>query len=62
MVEMDRDGEYIPPCTRKVFLKYYTASGSQQPHFWGQDDRVSYMSEMVRLLGPYLAPSSGGDQ
>ena len=62
MVEMDRDGEYIPPCTRKVFLKYYTASASQQAHFWGQDDRAYYMSEMVRLLGPYLAPSSGGDQ
>ena len=62
IVEMDRAGEYIPPCTRKVFLKYYTSAVGQQIHFWSQHDREGYLEEMVRLLGPYLEPGNGADE
>ena len=33
ILALDREGSYIPPCTRNVFLKYYTRSRSQQLHF-----------------------------
>ena len=54
IVEMDRDGHYIPLCTKKVFLKYYTESEDNQIHFWGEADRKAYIAEMNRVLKPYL--------
>ena len=39
ILEMDKDGKYIPICTRRVFLKYYTESKDHQLHFWGVQDR-----------------------
>ena len=54
IVEMDREGQYIPFCTKMVFLKYYTPSEENQLHFWGQSDRIAYISEMNRVLAPYL--------
>ena len=55
IVEMDRQGKYIPFCTKMVFLKYYTRSEENQLHFWGQADRIAYIDEMNRVLGPYLS-------
>jgi uncharacterized protein with ParB-like and HNH nuclease domain len=54
ILEMDKTSDYIPVCTRRVFLKYYTSSESNQVHFWGNADRSGYMSEMNTVLGPYL--------
>lgn len=55
---MDRDGSYIPICTRRVFLKYYTASGDQQLQFWSTQDREAYRDAMVGpddgVLTPYV--------
>lgn len=33
IVEKDRNGEFIPICTRNVFLKYYSEDASHQKHF-----------------------------
>jgi len=58
ILEMDRAGEYIPICTRRVFLKYYTLSGDQQNQFWSKQDRERYreamFSEKDGVLSPYL--------
>lgn len=54
ILEMDKTSDYIPVCTRRVFLKYYTTSESNQFHFWGNSDRQGYMSEMNTVLSPYL--------
>lgn len=54
ILEMDKKGEYIPICTRRVFLKYYTHSGENQLHFWGQPDRDAYLQAMNGMLKPYL--------
>ncbi|WOC63288.1 DUF262 domain-containing protein (plasmid) [Paenarthrobacter sp. AT5] len=35
IIGRDKTGSYIPPCTRNVFLKYYTDADDQQIHFWG---------------------------
>lgn len=47
IIEMDRNGDYIPVCTRQVFLKYFTGADAQQIHFWGLRDRESYLDAMI---------------
>ena len=55
IVDMDRRGAFIPYCTKMVFLKYYTPSGENQIHFWGQKDREAYIKAMENMLNPYMA-------
>jgi len=54
ILEMDKTSDYIPECTRRVFLKYYTPSESNQLHFWGKADREGYINEMNKVLRNYL--------
>lgn len=55
IIEMDKEGKFIPFCTKMVFLKYYTPSADNQLHFWGQADRVAYIKAMNSVLQPYLS-------
>ena len=52
ILALDRQGAYIPICTRQVFLKYYTDADAQQFHFWSTKDRNAYLSAI-------LSPESG---
>lgn len=54
IIKMDKAGQYIPFCTRMVFLKYYTPSADNQLHFWGHSDRVAYVDAMNTVLVNYL--------
>lgn len=54
IVEMDKNGQFIPFCTKNVFLKYYTPSEKNQLHFWGQADRVAYVKAINEKLEKYL--------
>lgn len=54
IIQMDKEGQYIPFCTRMVFLKYYTPSADNQLHFWGHADRVAYIDAMNNVLVNYL--------
>lgn len=58
ILRLDRDGQYIPPATRNVFLKYYAAADAHQIHFWGPQDRDAYMAEIIGRVGPYLTPEA----
>ena len=61
ILEMDKNGEYIPICTRRVFLKYYTDSLNHQLHFWGEEDRKAYINAMIGVDGvitKYLKPNA----
>lgn len=56
IIDLDRRGEYIPYCTRMVFLKYYTEHADEkQMIYWSEDDRRAYLVAMNRELKPYLA-------
>ena len=55
IIEMDKKGQFIPFCTKMVFLKYYTPSTSNQLHFWGQPDRIAYIKAINSTLKNYLA-------
>ncbi len=60
ILEMDKNGEYIPLCTRRVFLKYYTKSKDNQMQFWGDVDRKAYIEAMLGENGTivkYLKPT-----
>ena len=54
IIKMDKAGQYIPFCTRMVFLKYYTPSENNQLHFWGHSDRVAYIEAINTALKDYL--------
>lgn len=67
IIEMDKRGEFIPPCAKKVFLKYYSMSAGTQLHFWGKADADAYVDEMNSVLRPYLsgslyAEAEGGEE
>ena len=61
LIDCDKAGRFIPPCTRYVFLKYYTHIAEQHLHYWGKDDREDYLAAIQGKLGPYLCqqPASG---
>lgn len=54
--DMDKKGQYIPFCTKMVFLKYYTPSAENQLHFWGQADRIAYIKAINDVLSDYIEP------
>ena len=55
IVELDEAGAYILPCTRNVFLKYYTAAEDQQLSIWGPQDQDQYYEKVLAAIEPFLA-------
>lgn len=49
ILEMDKKGDYIPTCTKNVFMKYYSDSDTKL-HFWADADRDSYIKAMNDVL------------
>lgn len=49
IIDMDKAGDYIPICTRNVFMKYYSSSDTKL-HFWSEEDRKDYISAMNNVL------------
>jgi len=56
ILALDQAGEYIPICTRRVFLKYFTGANAQQVHLWSREDRKAYLGAILEVLTPYLTP------
>ena len=54
IIDLDKNGRFIPFCTKMVFLKYYTQSDQNQLHFWGEPDRKAYIEAMNTVLKEYL--------
>ena len=53
IIEKDKKGEFIPYCTRMVFLKYYNENTSQL-YFWSKDDRDDYKEQIKLKIEKYL--------
>ena len=54
IINRDKQGIFIPICTKNVFLKYF----SEYPpkiSFWSQDDRENYEKDLYNVLNSYLA-------
>lgn len=63
ILDRDREGSYIPVCTRNVFLKYYSPGAEHQADFWSIDDRRHYLNAMVEVLrkGRFLVSEDGAE-
>ena len=59
--EKDRKGEFIPICTRNVFLKYYSKDPSQI-HYWSETDRKDYYDTIKTTIAPYLDGEEAKDE
>jgi len=54
IINRDKQGIFIPICTKNVFLKYF----SEYPpkiSFWSQEDRENYENDLHNILNSYLA-------
>ncbi len=47
--EKDKDGRFIPICTKNVFLKYYSKKVNKM-YYWSEEDRNDYMQEIKDVL------------
>jgi uncharacterized protein with ParB-like and HNH nuclease domain len=53
IINRDKEGVFIPICTKNVFLKYF----SEYPpkiSFWTQEDRENYEKDLVYILKDYI--------
>ncbi|MBE8949371.1 MAG: DUF262 domain-containing protein [Quinella sp. 3Q1] len=55
IIELDKNGAFIPFCTKMAFLKYYTKAEKNQIHFWSATDRRAYLGAINRVLKNFLA-------
>ncbi|WP_083435459.1 DUF262 domain-containing protein [Pseudarthrobacter siccitolerans] len=58
VIGLDQDGAYILPCTRNVFLKYYTAAADQQLSLWGPQDQAHYLTALIDKVKRFLIVES----
>lgn len=52
--------EYIPMATRRVFLKYYSASPKDNA-YWRREDAEAYMEHIRSVCKHYTSPSNAND-
>lgn len=58
IIEMDKDGELIPICTKNVFLKYYTKNLSDV-YFWSKQDQEDYKDSIIKTLENFFGEKNG---
>lgn len=51
--EKDTQGEFIPICTKNVFLKYYS-NDIKNVYFWSKEDRKNYLGEIKLVLKRFM--------
>ena len=51
-IEKDKNGEFIPLCTKNVFLKYYS-DDVQDLFFWNSNDREDYINEIESVINNF---------
>jgi hypothetical protein len=54
IIDKDKKGAFIPPCTKNVFLKYYTAeSNSKWKNIWKEDDAKAYEETLTETINHF---------
>ena len=59
-IVMKATQEYIPMATRRVFLKYYSASPKDNA-YWRREDAEAYMEHIRSVCKHYTSPSNAND-
>lgn len=68
ILDLDKDGSFVPICTRRVFQGYYTGNtnNGDDAFFWGTHEQGEYITEIIKLIKVYLpetaASCEGGGQ
>ena len=52
IIEKDKKGQFIPICTKNLFMKYYSGS-TEHLDFWTQQDRTDYLKNIIETLSIY---------
>ena len=63
VIEIGKNGAFIPPCTRNVFLKYYSSSRDHVTNHqikWEEADGDAYVKDIETKLQVYLYKDNGG--
>lgn len=53
LLQLERNGAFIPPCTRNVFLKVYSPIGAPS-YKWGRADREAYLKAMKEMVKEFI--------
>ena len=48
-VETEAESPFVPPCTKRVFLKYYSASYSEN-NYWTKNDAEQYKQDIQMCI------------
>lgn len=56
IIEYEGKGWFIPPCTKNVFLKYYSSDPTS--HRWSEQDRDDYTRAMQATISVFLGGKS----
>jgi hypothetical protein len=55
IIRLDKEGHFIPICTKRAFMKYYNENSiSGQNFFWSSEDRKQYFEILRTTLVDYL--------
>lgn len=54
VISLDREGTFVPLCTKNVFLKCYSTEIGKMM-FWGKEDRDAYLGTIVDTLATFFA-------
>ncbi|MCI5208369.1 MAG: DUF262 domain-containing protein [Candidatus Electrothrix sp. ATG2] len=53
IIDRDKQGVFIPVCTKNVFLKYFS-DYPPRISFWSEEDRENYEKDLYNILNSYL--------
>lgn len=54
IVELDKNGAFIPIATKRIFLKYYSTGSNNQYSLWTKEERKNYLTNIREKLNYYL--------
>lgn len=57
IIQMEKEGKYIPLTTRNAFLKYYSEKDIQ-PFYWSKSDKQNYFTNIQETLKPFITIES----
>lgn len=58
IIDLVKQGAYIPACTQNVFLKFYSNSDNQ-PYYWSKQDKTLYYKAIDKTLTSFFLNQNG---
>jgi uncharacterized protein with ParB-like and HNH nuclease domain len=55
IVDMDKEGAFLPVATKRIFLKYYAKGDTNKYSIWTKKERENYREDIRETLKPYFS-------